>query len=93
MKITIECSENELSRIVGSVQCRTVDLDNLDSTSEAIVADKPAASTAAYNQQTFYKEALNFALIMEDLFEPFAGSTQEFQELRNKISQLKEKIL
>ena len=41
---------------------------------------------------SFAKEALELALTMEALFEPFADGTPEFQKLKDKIAQLKEQI-
>lgn len=43
-------------------------------------------------QCDFAKKALELALIMEALFEPFADGTPEFQKLKDKIAQLKEQI-
>lgn len=43
-------------------------------------------------QAEFAKEALELALNMAALFEPFADGTPEFQRLKDKISQLKERL-
>lgn len=43
-------------------------------------------------QCDYAKEALELALTMEALFEPFADGTPEFQRLKDKIAQLKEQI-